>query len=307
MSRKTSDSAPDEHADAELIPDVGLGGRPHGVIAVSVANVRRDPRHWAELVTQLLLGTTVALSQSKGGWFEIAAPDGMTGWIEGKELVQTDDAGLAAWTSAPQIIVTAFHDFLWEQPDDKSLPVSDVVTGVILKRVSSNSGWIKTELPDGRTGHLQRHSGTEFATWKRNTRATASNIERVAKSFLGLPYMWGGTSTKGVDCSGFTQTVFRLNGIQIPRDAWQQAAEAGRLVDPGTNFKDLQKGDLIFFSGRSSRTRAEGITHVGIYLENRVFIHSAGRVQFNSFDPASPLFAEDRLKSFHSARRVLNP
>lgn len=304
-SRKATEPAAEDSAEPELLPGAGLGGRTHGIVAVSVANVRREPKHFAELLTQLLMGTTVKLVQFKGGWFEATSPDGMTGWIEQKELAAVDDAAFAAWTSAPQIIVTAFHDFLWEQPDPKSLPVSDVVTGVILKRVSSSGGWIKTELPDGRIGHLQRHSGTEYATWKRTLRATPANVERVAKSFLGLPYLWGGTSTKGVDCSGFTQTVFRLNGIELPRDAWQQAASAGRLVDPGANFKDLQKGDLIFFTGRSSRTRAEGITHVGIYLENRLFIHSAGRVQFNSFDPASPLYAEDRLKSFHSARRVL--
>ncbi len=305
MPRKATDPAPAEQPVPELVPDVSLGGRNHGIVSVSVANVRLEPQHWSELLTQLLLGTTVTLSRHKDGWFEATSPEGMTGWIERQELVQTDDAGLAAWISASQIIVTAFHDFLWEQPDEKSLPVSDVVTGVILKRVASSSGWITIEMPDGRIGHLQRHSGTEFATWKRSTRATAANIERTAKSFHGLPYLWGGTSTKGVDCSGFTQTVFRLNGIQLPRDAWQQGTEAGRLVDPGTHFQDLHKGDLLFFSGQNGRTGAKGITHVGIYLEKRTFIHCSGRVQFNSFDPASPLFAEDRLRTFHSVRRVL--
>jgi cell wall-associated NlpC family hydrolase len=255
------------------------------------------------MTNQLLMGTPVKLLQQKANWFQIQSPDGYVGWLETQELVRLTAAEQQAWFDGPQIIVTAFHDFLWEQPDPKSLPVSDVVMGVMLKRVSSSGGWIKVELPGGRTGHLQRQSAAEYDSWKRTTRPTPANIERLAKSFLGVPYLWGGSSTKALDCSGFTRLVFQMNGVQLPRDARQQVLVGGE-VEPGEKFAGLQKGDLLFFAGKGGR-KSEDVTHVAIHLENRMFIHSAGCVHFNSLDPASPLYAEDRLKTFFGARRVL--
>ena len=302
MSKKAAELESSELEASESIADVELGEQTRAVVNVSVANVRLTPRHQAELMNQLLLGSPVTLLNHKANWFQVQSPDGYTGWVERQELAPMTEARQKAWMSSSQIIITAFHDWIWEQPDPKSVPVSDLASGVILKRLSSSGGWIKVELPDGRTGHIQRQSGTEFETWRRSARATPANIERIAKTFLGVPYLWGAASTKATDCSGFTKSVFMLNGISLLRDARMQATQ-GKEVDPGTAFEKLQKGDLLFFSGNPKKPG--DITHVAIYLEKGLFIHASGQVRFNSFDPQSPLFAENRVKTFVSARRIL--
>jgi cell wall-associated NlpC family hydrolase len=124
--------------------------------------------------------------------------------------------------------------------------------------------------------------------------------------FLGVPYLWGGTSVKGMDCSGFTKTVFRLNGMELNRDANQQAL-MGEEVVVDEQFNNLRTGDLLFFGRKATADRPERITHVAIYVGNKEYVHAPGgaRVRINSFDPAAPNFSQSLLTSFVRARRVL--
>ena len=121
----------------------------------------------------------------------------------------------------------------------------------------------------------------------------------VARSYLGIPYLWGAASTKAFDCSGFTQTVYRMNNITLPRDASQQVS-AGQTVEPGREFENLKPGDLLFF-GRNP----ERITHVAMYLGDRLYIHSAGSVHIRSLDPEHPLFNEYRYDTLQKIKRIL--
>jgi cell wall-associated NlpC family hydrolase len=109
-----------------------------------------------------------------------------------------------------------------------------------------------------------------------------------------------------MDCSGFTKTVYRLNGLELSRDADQQSQDGDDIV-AGEEFQNLKKGDLVFFGRKASPERPEHVSHVGIYLENREFIHTPGGswVKFNSFDPAAPNFNEGLRKSFVRARRYI--
>jgi cell wall-associated NlpC family hydrolase len=166
------------------------------------------------------------------------------------------------------------------------------------------NGWIAVELADGRKGFIQSSFVQDYSEWNNSRQLTAGNLEKSAKMLLGIPYLWGGTSTKGVDCSGFTKTVYRCNGKELARDASQQASE-GIAIDAGMNFQNLQKGDLLFFGRKADATTPEHIIHVAMYLENKLFIHSIGRVRYGSFDPASPFFDASLEKSFVCARRII--
>ena len=210
---------------------------------------------------------------------------------------------MEAWTNAPLLIVTALEDTIVEAPRPDATPVSDVVVADRVKKTGESGDWYKVELPDGRTGYLLKTSADDLAAWKQSRQPAADNIERTAREFLGRPYLWGANSPKGLDCSGFTKLVFYLNGVELNRNASHQSRQ-GTKVSLETNLSQLRKGDLLFFGYRAEGDRPERVTHVGIYLGNKQFIHSSERVRINSLDPASPIADQFRIRTLLHARRV---
>jgi cell wall-associated NlpC family hydrolase len=290
----------------KILPDPQLGERRFGIVCVSVGNVRNNPRHPAEMGTQAMMGMVVKLLEKRRGWYHVQLPDNYIGWLEESAMKVTTEAGIEFWKSAQKAIVTTIFTFVRERPTSTSQPVSDAVAGVLLKQESSAGPWVSVELPDGRKGYIERSSVDDYAHWKKTRRLTPENIEVTAKSLIGIPYLWGGTSPKGMDCSGFTKTVFRLNGLELSRDADQQAA-GGEVVEKGSDFENLKKGDLLFFGRRATDQKPEDISHVGIYLGKKEFIHTPGGagVKINSFDPAASNYNDYELKRFVRARRYI--
>jgi len=182
--------------------------------------------------------------------------------------------------------------------------VSDVVVCDLVRKTGEENDWYKVELPDQRAGYLSRTSATDYDAWKTARHPTAEKIERSARKFLGRPYLWGGNSPKGFDCSGFTKTVFYLNGIDLMRDSSQQARQ-GVEVPLDEELSRLRKGDLLFFGRRPQSGGPERVFHVGIYLGDQLFIHSSEWVHISSLDPNSPIRDENRIRTLLRARRVL--
>jgi gamma-D-glutamyl-L-lysine dipeptidyl-peptidase len=191
-----------------------------------------------------------------------------------------------------------------ETAADDATPVSDVVMGSLLRRVSAEGGWTKVELPDARQGFLRASASVDYAEFRATRTPTADGVEAIAKLFMGVPYLWGGTSSKGLDCSGYAKTVLRMNGLELPRDTDQQARE-GTAVAIDDAMSQLKKGDLLFFGTKATAERPERISHVGIYMGNGEFLHASGLVRRNSLLPSSPIYSESLRQRLLHVKRVL--
>jgi len=287
-----------------VLPAAELGDKLWAIATLSVANGREQPDHKAEMGTQILMGQVVRVWKQTQFWSLVQSPDGYLSWVEKGALVRCDRQTTEGWKASPLVIVTACEDCVRESPQPQAQPVSDVVMGDLLKAPFLDGDWLGVELPDGRTGFLRKLSATNYAAWKTTRRATPENIEDTARLFLGRPYLWGGCSPKGLDCSGFAKMVFFLNGIELNRNANEQARQGVEVTMDGESSQ-LKKGDLLFFGGRGRRGQAEWVTHVAIYLDYKRFIQSSQRVKISSLDPSSPLYDEHHARRLLFARRIL--
>lgn len=289
-----------------VLPDPSLAATPFAIVSVSVGHVRSNPAQSAELSTEVMMGMVVKVLKKQGDWTYIQSADKYLGWIEGRVLHFTTGAGVDEWTKGPRVIVTGAYGTVRTKPDTTSLPVSDAVSLVLLKDRGLRGKWRAVATPDGRAGFIENRLVADYAKWKAARRLTADNVERDAKRYVGVPYLWGGTSPKGMDCSGFTKTVFRLNGTELNRDANQQAT-MGTEVSLGDDFTHLAKGDLLFFGSKATAEKPERITHVGIWLPGKQVISSRGGygVRIDSFDKSATNFSDELMNSLVRARRVI--
>ena len=289
----------------KLLPDEELGDEIYGIVNLSVANIRSTPSHPAELATQSLLGTPLKIYKKRRGWYLVQTPDKYISWVDNAGIEQVNKSKLDEWINSEKTIILADYTFAYKNPSEDSERVSDLVAGDILKNLGEERNYCKVEFPDGRTGYVKKDECKSMDEWIAGLNPDEDSIVNTAKRYMGLPYLWGGTSTKGYDCSGFTKTVYYLNGIILQRDASQQTLY-GELVDTENGFENLRPGDLLFFGRKAEEGKKERVTHVGIYIGDNDFIHSAGIVGINSFDKNKPNFSEYRFNSFIRARRILN-
>jgi hypothetical protein len=184
---------------------------------------------------------------------------------------------------------------------DNTGVVGDLVAGSIMEKTGELKGFTSVVLPDGRKGLVENKKIEDFGNWKSNINCSEENICNVALTFLGVPYLWGGSSIKGVDCSGFVQSVFFMNGLILARDASLQALH-GTPVDITDGYSRLRKGDLLFFGSKENKTLH--VTHVAIYLGNSEYINASGRVMINSLDSTQVSFNRRRTSSLLEAKRI---
>ena len=297
---------------AVVLPAADLGEKHYGVVSLSVVNIRRSPDHAAELMTQATLGTPLQILKKENGYYLVRTPDHYISYVEQIGIASMDAKATEEWNKAKKLVFTADYGFSYSKADEKSLRVSDLVNGSIVRLLGKEKNFYQVAYPDNRIAYIPVAQATAFEQWVKRPNPTSDQILNTAKTMMGVPYLWGGTSVKGVDCSGFTKTSFFLNGVVLPRDASQQAL-VGETVDimEGDSLsmpkalKNLQPGDLLFFAASKGKVANPRVTHVAIYMGNGQFIQSAGLVRINSFDPSAKDYT-NQSRTIVSARRMLS-
>lgn len=287
-----------------LLPSDELAGKVYGIINLSVANARTQPGDGAEMATQGLLGHPVKVYKKHRGYYLVQTADKYVSWIDDDGIQLMNEKEFNEWSAAPKIIYTKDYGLAYSQKDINSPPVSDLVKGNILKKINSDYGYFEVEFPDKRKAFIPVSDAADFNTWADSQVPDQNIVLATASHCMGFPYLWGGTSVKGMDCSGFTKVAFLSNGIILPRDASQQV-NSGDPIDISDGFDKLIPGDLLFFGSRATDSTKERVTHVAIYIGNNEFIHSSGRVRINSLDKSKDNFSAYRFNSLLKAKRIL--
>lgn len=291
----------------ESYPSEDLGDNTYGIVNVSVCNIRSKNGHSQELATQSLLGTPIKVLKQKDNWFLIQTPDKYIAWLDEGGFVQTNEATYKEWISSPKVMYIKDFGFSYESTNLNGQKISDLVAGNMLKSIGVEDGFIKVAYPDGRVAFVPEAEVINYDTWLASRNPNMTNILATAQEYLGRPYLWGGTSGKGMDCSGFTKTVFYLNGVQLARDASQQV-HTGNEIETDETLKNIVPGDLLFFGRKATEEKKERITHVGIYMGKGEFIHSSGDagVKIESLVKGASNFNQKRLDTFVKAKRIVS-
>ena len=174
----------------------------------------------------------------------------------------------------------------------------------MLKLEADNGRFYKVSYPDGRIAYVLKSQSKPYEEWLASVRLTEESILEKALTLKGIPYTWGGTSVKGMDCSGFTKTVMLMHGIILMRDASQQV-KTGIPVDISNGYENLRPGDLMFFGKKAQDGKKERIRHVAFYKGDKEFIHASGYIRINSLDSTKANYDELNTREFVRASRVI--
>ncbi len=277
------------------LPDPALGDRVWAVVRASVAPVHGAPDVRATQVSQYVLGARLELLLAAGRWYRVRGEDGYLGWVNRGYIAPGDARWVHGWEAS--VGGRAAVSLGAELVDEAGATLVRLPWGA---RVA-HDGNGRCILPDGRAAALGAGELVPAAELPRRFPPAGEAIVASALRWLGTPYLWGGVTMGGVDCSGFVQAVCRLHGLPLPRDAELQVA-VGTRVDAGPAFEKLRPGDLLFFTEVPGR-----ITHVGLSMGGARLVHSAlsnGGVATNELTGAAELEPALR-RMFVEARRVL--
>jgi len=272
----------------------------YGIINNSVANLRKNPLHSSELVSQTILGTGVSILKKEGEWYLIQTPDKYISWIDHGGIVPMSKEKYNNYFASDVGVFTRPYGFSYETKK-KNRVVSDLVLGSVLKIVEVGSKHTKYKYPDGRIAWIENGLMNSISSI-RGMNYSIQNLLENAHSLIGVPYLWGGTSSKGFDCSGYTKSVYLMNGYILPRDASQQIKE-GILVDDSRNWNLLETGDLMFFGYyKDDKLR---IDHVSIWLGDGSFIQSSKNVRISSVYSDNSNFDDYHMAKYIESRRII--
>jgi gamma-D-glutamyl-L-lysine dipeptidyl-peptidase len=242
------------------------------VVVVPVANMYSQPSEKSAVVSQALYASNVTLLAARGEWSRIQTSDRYRGWTPSR-YIRLIQIGNGYATAGPTVQVESLFANVYAEPDvtrhkpiittpyEVRLEVIDESKNATAKE-KSHEGWLHVRLPEMRDAWIQASDVVSDP----KPLSVPETIE-LARRFLGLPYLWGGRSSFGFDCSGFTQMLMQARSANMPRDADEQAAWNGVTA---VDRSDLQPGDLVFFG-----SSAKSITHTGMYIGDGQFVHDS--------------------------------
>ncbi|MCC8427034.1 C40 family peptidase [Mucilaginibacter sp. UR6-11] len=247
----------------------------YGICNLAVIPMRAEPNERSEQVSQVLFGEAFEILEWKEGWAKIiTAADNYEGWVNRLQFIMLGHLNYQQLLLNPPKLTYKPVTQAWKIKDNSILYLP---AGSSLAFLNGTTCYIEREKFEiiGQIGQKE-------------------SIDLVAKSFINAPYLWGGRTHFGIDCSGFTQLVFKLKGIQLKRDASLQE-EQGRAV-PSLN--DALIGDLAFFENNEGM-----ITHVGILLNREHIIHASGKVKINVIDEKG-IYSEEQGRYTHKLASI---
>lgn len=256
---------------------------PYGLCTLSIIPLRQQPQHKSEMTSQILFGETCEILDQNGQWSLVRlAYDDYEGWVETRQIESISEE--------------LYHDM-----NQGPTTVSDLSTHAILMKLGRDE---MQHLVPGSTLPMMEEDGlftiglTSYMflglAKETCTDDLPQEVEEVSRFYLNTPYLWGGRSVFGIDCSGLTQMVFKHFGMAIRRDAYQQATQ-GRTVD---FLQEAKAGDLAFFDSEEGK-----ITHVGILISNSEIIHASGKVRVDHIDE-NGIFNTDTQSYSHRLRII---
>lgn len=243
-----------------------------GICIVSVSPVRAEPSDKSEMVTQLLFGELITILETENNWLKIKAEyDNYEGWIDFKQISKLNE------TDFHRLKTNFYSSDLFNLLVENNIP-STIPLASHLPELTDNKFNINNKLYSYKGEYIDI--------------STKLSIPELAKAYINVPYLWGGKSNFGIDCSGLVQQVYKLAGIKLPRDASQQAKLGSNL----SFIEETLPGDLAFFDNEEGE-----IIHVGIILENQKIIHAHGKVRIDLLD-TSGIFNISQQKYSHKLR-----
>lgn len=253
----------------------------YGICLLSVVPCRREPSSTSEMVTQLLFGEHYSVKEQNDNWVQIVtAYDNYECWISRKQHNKISEAAFKSLELQSPVLSAEFLHNITNKVNGSSflIPIGSTLPAFVNKECKVED-------------YVFTFEGKTVATY---IKKTTEDIIDTARLFLNAPYLWGGRTFMGMDCSGFTQLVYKLNGYKLPRDAYQQA----ELGQPLSFVEEAQPGDLAFFDNEEGK-----IIHVGILLSNTEIIHASGNVRIDKFDHYG-IFHSENKKYSHMLRVI---
>jgi hypothetical protein len=251
----------------------------YGICNLSIVPCRREPSDRSEQVTQLLFGDAFSILEIQGSWCKIKTVyDDYECWIDKKQFLPIEQHSFDILNSGELFCVNELVQIITYNKNSQLFPI---VIGSTLPNFDNGECAVENSIYnyDGAfiNGHLP---------------FSKNGIIETAMMYLNSPYLWGGKTPFGIDCSGFTQMVYKLNGIKIKRDAYQQAEQGETL----SFVEEAEAGDLAFFDNEEGK-----IVHVGIVMDNNKIIHASGKVRIDGFDHQG-IFNNDKKDYSHRLR-----